>query len=880
MGVIGGDCFKETTGSKLASSGVPRCQQLIDDVLNEGGGVIFIDEAYQLTSGNSPGVGAVLDFLLAEVENLASKICFVLAGYNWPMETFFAHNPGLPSRFPIEMKFADYSDDELLKIMEMKIHGRYEGRMQAEDGLDGLFCRIVTRRLGRSRGKEGFGNARAVENMLATIYRKQSGRLQLARRQKLKPDDLLLMKEDIIGPEPSSALLKSDAWKKLQSLIGLGSVKESVQALVDTLKSNYDRELAEQPIIEYSLNRCFLGNPGTGKTTVAKIYGQILVDIGLLSNGEVIVKNPADFVGSALGVSEKTTTGILNATIGKVLVIDEAYGLYSGGGTSGGGSIDPYKTAVVDTIVANAHSAPGDDRCVLLLGYKEQMEEMFQNVNPGFSRRFPISSAFDFIDFDKDDMKKILDLKLKHTGFIATQAAKAVALEILERARNRPNFGNAGEVDILLDTAKMRHQKRQKAGTARLASSFEPEDFDENYTRMENAETNVEKLFESTVSRQDVVARLKEYQKTVRTMKSLDMDPKEGVPFNFIFRGPPGTGKSTTARKMGQVFCDMGFLSKPEVIDCSASDLVGQFVGQTGLKVRQLLDRGLGRVVLIDEAYRLADGHFAKEALDEIVDAVTKPRYYKKLIVILAGYENDINRLLDVNPGLSSRFPEVLEFGSLDPESCTDLLVRGIGDQKRQIESNSKGSLDISCLQYSAEETLVGVKSIFDRLAKQPGWGNARDVQSLVAAIVKVAMNSSDPQTPHQMAITEGSIFTEMNKLLSEREKRATSQDSSLPNLIRELEKTSLDPPQATQDRQNTRPNIRTETTQIQESKPPSPPPEEAIEKAPSASASDDPQDRVRVARRDAGVSDEVWDQLQKKTLSSRSNARGTISRI
>ena len=81
----------------------------------------------------------------------------------------------------------------------------------------------------------------------------------------------------------------------------------------------------------------------------------------------VVVKTPADFVGSVLGASEANTKGILNSTVGKVLVIDEAYGLFSGN-TAGAG--DPYKTAVIDTIVAEVQSDPGDDRCVLLLGNK------------------------------------------------------------------------------------------------------------------------------------------------------------------------------------------------------------------------------------------------------------------------------------------------------------------------------------------------------------------------------------------------------------------------------------------------------------------------------------------------------------------------------
>ncbi len=285
--VIPGACFKETTGAALANIAVSGCKKLIDEILTAGGGVLFIDEAYQLTSGNSPGGGAILDYLLAEVENLRGKVVFVVAGYNKEMESLFSHNPGLPRRFPVEITFADYTDAELLAIFQLKLNKKYNNAMKCEDGLAGLYCRIVSRRIGRGRGKRGFGNAGEVENVLDRISRRQAARLRRERKAGLKPDDFLFTNEDLIGPKPSDALTKCEAWKTLQTgLLGLGAVKEAVQSLVDSIQQNYLRELDEQPLIQYSLNKVFLGNPGTGKTTVAKLYGEILVALGLLSKGE------------------------------------------------------------------------------------------------------------------------------------------------------------------------------------------------------------------------------------------------------------------------------------------------------------------------------------------------------------------------------------------------------------------------------------------------------------------------------------------------------------------------------------------------------------------------------------------------------------------
>lgn len=250
------------------------------------GGFLFVDEAYQLTAPHVPNAGRqVLDIILTEIENNVGNLVVIFAGYKEELESFFAHNPGLKSRIPHTLQFADFTDQELLQTLVGRIERKYKGRMRVEDGMHGKYMRVAIRRLARSRGKKGFGNARAVENVLLKIWERQAKRL--SKRKNLTDKEVFTFtKEDILGPNPTDVRLTSSAWAKLQQLTGLEEVKKSINNMFEALEMNYRREMAEQVPLSFSLNRIFVGSPGTGKTTVAKLYGQILVDLGFLSNGE------------------------------------------------------------------------------------------------------------------------------------------------------------------------------------------------------------------------------------------------------------------------------------------------------------------------------------------------------------------------------------------------------------------------------------------------------------------------------------------------------------------------------------------------------------------------------------------------------------------
>ncbi|KAI5776929.1 P-loop containing nucleoside triphosphate hydrolase protein [Geopyxis carbonaria] len=724
IGALKEKTVTETSGAKLAFKGPQEAETIIKKMISEGGGVLFVDEAYQLTASHSPvGGRQVLDILLTEMENNIGKLVVIFAGYREEMETFFEHNPGLASRVPYTMNFADFEDAELWQILRDKIDTKYDGRMRAQGGIDGLYMRVAIRRLSLTRGVRGFGNARAVENLLETISNRQARRLTREDKEDIKLDYFCFTKEDLIGVDPIKVMAESKAWAELQTLIGLEKVKSTVQSMFDMLATNYRRELAEYRPLILSLNKVFVGNPGTGKTTVAKLYGQIMADLGLLSKGEVVIKNPADFIGERLGKSEAKTKAILKATVGKVLIIEEAYMLNAGGDEN---QQDTYRRGVIDTLVAEIQGVPGDDRCVLLLGYEDKMNDMFQNANPGLPRRFEFANPFRFVNYNLTELDKMLELKLAQEEMTATSEARYVALSILERASRRLNFSNASEIDTCLGIAKLNYQKRQSKlplKDQQFNTVLESQDFDPDHQR--SSKSTCRTYLEGKVA-ESIISKLERYQTLAHAATNFGLDPRKNIPTQFVFKGPPGTGKTITARSMGKVFYEMGFISTAEVIDCSSSDLIGECMGHTGPKTKKVLDRALGKVLFIDEAYRLAEGQYATEAVNELIYLLSSKNYAGRMIVILAGYNRDMDKLMRVRPGLSGLFPTEIVFDTLNQQECMALLIREL----------DKRHVDASELKHDEP-----MGTLFRALGIMPSWSNARDVKTLAGQILESALH-------------------------------------------------------------------------------------------------------------------------------------------
>ncbi|KAG3108559.1 hypothetical protein PI125_g11727 [Phytophthora idaei] len=232
-------------------------------------------------------------------------------------------------------------------------------------------AKVACRRLAKAAGRKGFGNARAVRKLFEQVVKEAIAREDFDGTLKFQTVDLL-------GDRPSTNPKLQAALDEVEKT-GWHKIKEEMKKLVRISDENYERELKGQETVPVCLNRLFLGNPGTGKTTCAGYYGRVLKALYFLSNGEVVKKTAGDFIGNHVGESQTKTAQILDMSKGKVLVIDEAYNLND----------NLYGKQVLDVLVEKVQGTESDDLAVLLIGYEHEMLEMLRTHNPGLMRRKP-----------------------------------------------------------------------------------------------------------------------------------------------------------------------------------------------------------------------------------------------------------------------------------------------------------------------------------------------------------------------------------------------------------------------------------------------------------------------------------------------------------
>ncbi|KAI0883955.1 P-loop containing nucleoside triphosphate hydrolase protein [Annulohypoxylon maeteangense] len=584
---------------------------------------------------------------------------------------------------------------------------------------------------------EKYQNVHTLQDEIRKILCRQAKRLEKAIQVKTN----MVVHITDRAYELTESDFFGDAWKKLERMTGMEKIKDAIKGLVSMRNINYGRERAGEKPLRTSHNYVFLGPPGTGKTTVASLFGQVIAGLGFIENSTVCI-----------GDSEATTRKILRETEDKVLIIDEAHMFYLSTEYNSDGS-DIYRKGIVDTIVAHVDNEPESNRCIILTGYPDRMKE-----------RFPLEDAFVFENYDA----KALD------GIAATDDAKSVAMEVLQRERELPNFGNGGAVRNLISRALATYNKRTPTIAPELWSSeneqskivLEPYDFEPEYDRGLRTQKDYRSLFKDLVGFQEIISVFEGYQTMTANMIQYGLDPREEVPFSFVFKGPPGTGKTTTARALGHIYYSMGFLCTTEVVDCSVTDLVGTAVGHTGPKVQNLLEKALGKVLFIDEAYRMGQtinsGGFKQEAVGELVDCMTKEKFAHKLVIVLAGYEGDMDKLMAMNEGMRGRFTEMV-FPNMRPTDCLRLLQKKLDGKKIKIVSLEK---------QGVQDKII---SLFESLSKTKAWANARDVESISKRLVRHVFMSKVFAGEH-VELPPEEIVTVLSQLLRERATFVNSQ--------------------------------------------------------------------------------------------------------
>ncbi|KAJ3578234.1 hypothetical protein NPX13_g2332 [Xylaria arbuscula] len=724
---------EELSGTQITNKGPKEVEQKLTEMVKTtgsgetSGGVLIIDEAYQLVSPYAGSFGrSALDIILTFMEKEAGKLAIVFVGYKDEMEAFLQHNHGLGSRIPYTMDFKDFTNQELWMIFCKHMAHQWTEGVQVEQGVGGLYMRCTIRRLGSGRGRKGFGNARAVQNLLDHIAQRQARRLIEEGESGKTTDYHLLTKEDLLGPDPSMVLDTSDAFSELQKLVGLEKVKENVMALIDSMKMNYQRELHEVQPLRISLNQVFVGRPGTGKTTVARLYGRILVDLGFLSRDEVIFKTPADFIGDCLGKSELLTKNILEASIGKVLVIDEAYMLDPGSPSK---DYDKYKAGIIDTIVSMVQGQQFEDRCIILVGYEDKIRTMFNNANPGLSRRFPIdpSQIFRFDDFTIEQLELILHSKMRDQDLACTDEALVAARGILNNALATGNCTNVGIVDRALDTTIMNYTKRVSRIKDRGANpKIQAVDFNPNVSKILKVDYRTD--MEGRIHH-SLINRLMRYQTSYQMAKHrrISLNKAHLIPTRFLFRGSPGTGKTTMAKFMSKLFFDIGYISTPDIVEYSATDLIGQYLGQTRHKTREKLTDAFSRFLVINDVHHLLDGLYETQALDELAHFLSQPVNRRNIVVALSGDKKSITELMK-RPNIFTVFREIIDFEDLSPDDCITLLGQELVCNEFGEEAQFAENPDSS--EYGR------IRKLFYKMQSMISWNNAHDVKHLATQVM------------------------------------------------------------------------------------------------------------------------------------------------